>query len=99
MKPLVVDSLVQRVEDTEEYITRELQNYKLERHAMEDFIQKLHNHQFLKLEATGLQPEEIADACEWRLRPDETIPLRPIPKQLEGGSDFKALLTDPLFED
>ena len=99
MKPLVVDSLVQRVEDTEEYITRELQNYKLERHAMEDFIQKLHNHQFLKLDAAGLQPEEIADACEWRLRPDETIPLRPIPKQLEGGSDFKALLTDPLFED
>ena len=66
---------------------------------MEDFIQKLHNHQFLKLDAAGLQPEEIADACEWRLRPDETIPLRPIPKQLEGGSDFKALLTDPLFED
>ena len=53
----------------------------------------------MKVDAAGLTPDEVADLCEWRIRPDDTVPLRPVPKQLENASDFKSLLTDPLFED
>jgi hypothetical protein len=59
---------------------------------------RLFNSQYLKLDSAGLSPEQITDAAEWRLRPDDTIPLRPVPKRLEGASDFKGVLTDA-FED
>jgi len=63
------------------------------------YVQKLHLSQYIKLDIAGLTPETIADSCEWRIRSDSTIPLRPVPKQLEGAGDMKALLTEPLFED
>ena len=59
---------------------------------------RLFNHQYLKLDAAGLTPDELADSAAWRIRPDESVPLRPIAKRLEGCGDFKACLTDA-FED
>jgi len=38
---------------------------------------RLYNHQYLKLDSAGLTPDELADAAEWRLRPDETLRNRP----------------------
>lgn len=66
---------------------------------MDDVIVRLFNHQYMKLDIAGLTPTDIASACEQRIRSDPACPLRPVAKQLEGGSDFKSLLTDPLFEE
>ena len=60
-------------------------------------IVRLYNHQFLKLDAAGKTPTELADSAEQLLKPNPYIPLRPVPRHLEGGAgDFKALLTDPI---
>ena len=52
------------------------------------------------LDSAGLTPDELAEAAAWRLREDETIPLRPIAAgwQEGGPGDFKACLTEPLEE-
>ena len=64
---------------------------------MDDMIVRLYNHQFLKLDAAGKTPTELADSAEQLLKPNPYIPLRPVPRHLEGGAgDFKALLTDPI---
>jgi len=36
----------------------------------------------------------LETAC-WRIQPDESVPIRPVPIQMEGCGDFKACLTDP----
>jgi hypothetical protein len=87
-------ALVTRVEDTPSFLKAELENYTGERNSMDDMLVRLYNHQYLKLDAAGLSPTELADAAEWRLRPDETVPLRPVAVKLEAG-DFKSLLTEP----
>ena len=93
------ESVVQRVQDTDQYISDEITHYSAnERPALDDMLVRLFNHQYLKLDSAGLNPDEVADAVAWRLRPDETVPLRPVAKRLEGCGDFKACLTDP-FED
>lgn len=98
-KPLDEMALVSRVEDTPAFIRAELEHYnKNERPQLDDMMVRLLNHQYLKLDSAGLRPDEIADAVEWRLRPDETVPLRPTARRLEDGTDFKSLLTDPLLE-
>jgi len=100
VRPLDLTTLVHRVEDTEDMVLREVKNYNQpERPALDDFLVRLYNHQYLKIDCAGLTPDEIADSAEWRVRSDPTIPLRPVGKQLEGGGDFKSLLTDPLFEE
>jgi hypothetical protein len=100
LKPLLKNQLVQRVEDTDEYIQTHLVNYNaFEKKDLEEFAVNLFNHQYFRLEVAGLTPDEIAESVEQTIRIDATVPLRPIAKQLEGGSDFKGLLTDPLFEE
>ena len=59
-------------------------------------IVRLFNHQYLKIDIAGLTPNEILDIASWRIQPDTSIPLRPVPKKLEGPGDFKACITDPL---
>ena len=100
-KPLIVSEMLKRVEDTESFLQIELDNYADEKkQQLDDFIVRLYNHQYLKIEAAGLLPEEIADSAECILRPDATIPLRPIAIQPENeAGDFKALITDPMKED
>lgn len=99
-KKLIEADLVQRVQDTDSFVTEELQHYAAaERPALDDMIVRLHNHQYLKLDAAGRTPEALADSAGQLLRPDETVPLRPVPIQPEAeAGDFKALLTDPMGE-
>jgi hypothetical protein len=98
-KPIDVSTLVTRVQDTDYYISEELTHYNAnERPALDDMLVRLYNHQYLKLDAAGLTPDELADSTAWRIRPDESVPLRPVAKRLEGCGDFKACLTDD-FED
>jgi adenylate kinase family enzyme len=73
--------MVQRIQDTEAYLEEELTHYNLEeRPAMDDLIIRLYEHQYLRLDSAGLTVQELADAAEWRLRPDSTVPLRPAAK-------------------
>ena len=102
-KPKKLDpmSMVQRVQDTDTFIGEELAHYNAnERPALDDMLVRLYNHQYLKLDSAGLTPDELAEAAAWRLREDETIPLRPIAAgwQEGGPGDFKACLTEPLEE-
>lgn len=100
-KPLIVSEMIKRVEDTDAFLQIEIDNYAEEKkHQLDDFVMRLHNHQFLKLDSAGLLPEELADSCECILRPDETVPLRPTAVMPENeAGDFKALITDPMKEE
>lgn len=62
---------------------------------MDDFIMKLENDQFIRIDAAGKTPEEICSTATWLIQKDKNIPLKPFPKQVEGG-DFAAILTDPI---
>lgn len=99
--PLIVSDMITRVEDTDSFLQIELENYAEEKSKqLDDFIVRLYNHQYLKLDAAGLLPEELADSAECILRPDDTVPLRPIAIQPENeASDFKGLITEPMKED
>lgn len=93
--------MVQRVQDTDTFIGEELGHYNAnERPGLDDMLVRLFNHQYLKLDSAGLTPDELADAAAWRLREDESVPLRPIARGWpEGGpADFKSCLTEPLEE-
>lgn len=41
-----------------------------------------------------MTPTELCDAVSFRIKPKVSEPLRPIAKAIEGGGDFKSLLTD-----
>ena len=100
-KKLDTGAMVQRVQDTDTFISDELAHYNAnERPALDDMLVRLYNHQYLKLDSAGLIPDELADAAAWRLREDESIPLRPIGRGWpEGGpADFRACLTEALEE-
>jgi hypothetical protein len=87
--------MIHRVQDTETFINEEIAHYNAnERPALDDMLVRLYNHQYLKLDSAGLHPSEIADATEWRLRTDSTVPLLLEAEILEGGAgDFKGALT------
>lgn len=97
LKPLIEMALVQRVQDTEAFVGEELAHYNAnERPALDDMLVRLYNHQYLKVDSAGLTPNELADASEWRLRPDETVPLLLEAEQLDGGAgEFKSALINP----
>jgi hypothetical protein len=100
-KKLVTGAIVQRVQYIDTLISDELAHYNAnERPALDDMLVRLYNHQYLKLDSAGLIPDELADAAAWRLREDESIPLRPIGRGWpEGGpADFRACLTEALEE-
>jgi hypothetical protein len=46
--------MIKRVEDTEAFLQIELDNYAEEKkQQIDDFIVRLHNHQYIKLDAAG----------------------------------------------
>lgn len=97
IKPYYEDKMAKRAEDSEQFIIDELQHYNsTERQGLDDMIVRLYNHQYLKIDIAGLTPTEILDVASWRIQPDTSIPLRPVPRKLEGPGDFKACITDPL---
>jgi hypothetical protein len=99
-KKLKVEEMTTRVNDTEEFFIRELTHYnQTERPSIDDLIVKLNNQQYIKIESAGLTPDQLLDVASCRIQERPEIPLRPLPKQLEGAGDFKACLTEPLVEE
>ena len=101
IKPLVEKDLIQRVNDTEDRIRVELTHYSsVERPAMEELLINFYEDQFIRLEAAGLTPDELADTVQCRLKQEEGLPLRPLPIQIEGASEdaYLQLLTEGLPE-
>ena len=89
--------MFKRTQDSEDHIAAELKHYlTAERPNMEDFILKFNHDQYIKIDAAGKRPEEIADSASWVLQPDKSVPLKPEAKKVEGSGDFAALLTDPI---
>ena len=41
-----------------------------------------------------MTPDELAEAVAYRIKPNVSEPLTPIATIIEGGSDFKSLLTE-----
>jgi hypothetical protein len=76
-----------------------LQHKTVEQISNNDLLVRLFNHQYFQFKVAGLTPTEIADSVEQMIRTDKTVPLRPVARQLEGGADWKSLLTDPLEEE
>jgi|LauGreDrversion4_2_1035121.scaffolds.fasta_scaffold606514_2 YHS domain-containing protein len=70
----------------------------VERPAIEELLINFHEDQFVRLDAAGLTPDEIVDACQSRLKTDENLPLRPLPIQIENAGDFKSLLSEGVEE-
>jgi hypothetical protein len=94
-KPLDENTLIQRINDMEDSIREELLYYNsIERPSMEDLLLNMYDNQFLKVDSAGLTPDEICASVVSRIKPDSSLPLRPIALQIEGGSDFKSLLTE-----
>ena len=94
IKPLDELALVQRINDTEDRVRAELSHYIGERSAIESLLMTFFEDQFIRLEAAGMTPEQLTDAVQQRLRPDEGVPLRPLAVQIEGAGDFKSLITE-----
>jgi adenylate kinase family enzyme len=69
VKPLDLTTLVQRVEDTPDFVQRELANYKSQKKDMDYYINGgnsemgglLFHHQYIKLDVAGLTPEAQSD--------------------------------------
>jgi hypothetical protein len=49
---------------------------------------------FIPVNAAGLNPDELAEAVTYRLKPNVSEPLTPVATVIEGASDFKGLLTE-----
>lgn len=50
------------------------------------------------MDAAGLIPDEVNEQVSIKIKPEESLPLRPLATIIEGGSDYKGLLTDGLEE-
>lgn len=95
VKPLNPNELVFRVCDNLSNIQKELQRYEnSERPDMDDYIVKLYNSTYIKLQSAGLTPDEVADSLVYKLKPSQEEPLVPVATVIEGGAgSFKDLLT------
>ena len=65
---------------------------------MEEVLINLFDNQYIKVDAASLTPEEITDCVQCKVKLDDSLPLRPIPQVIKGGSDFKSLLTEGVEE-
>lgn len=65
---------------------------------MEELLIYLYDNQYIKVESADLTPTEITEIICCRIHPDDSLPLRPIAEIIEGGSDFKSLLSEGLEE-
>ena len=65
---------------------------------MEELLINFYDNQYIKLDSAGLTPDELTDAVTCRVKLDDDLPLRPLAILIEGGGDFKSLLTEGLEE-
>lgn len=64
-----------------------------ERTQFDEFILKMHESTFLKIDVAGLDREEIAEAVLCKLKPDASSPNTPVAEVLEDGGEGKDILT------
>ncbi len=69
-----------------------------ERPGMEELLIHLYNDQYVKVDSAGLVPDQINDIICKQIKADDNEPLRPIATVIEGGSDFKGLLSEGIEE-
>lgn len=89
--------LVSRTCDIVGNILSEIDHYignEGERKACSFFIDEMYDSTYIRIDSAGLSPDEVCQAVTFRLKPKVSEPLRPIAKIIEGGGDFKSLLTD-----
>ena len=93
-KPLVDNEMVVRPCDTYDKLSREIEYYNsAERQAFNEFIYKLYDSTYVKVDTTGMDPDEVTDAVLAKMKPNAAVPLRPIAHVIEEAGSFKELLT------
>ena len=99
--PLVESKLVQRSADSQKEFDLEVDYYNMrERNIFDEYIVKLYDSTYIKVDITGMTPSELTDTILVRMRRNVDEPLRPIAPIIEDGAgSFKELLTPPPIED
>ena len=99
-KPLHDSEMVIRPCDTYDRIGREIEYYNMrERSAFDEFILKLYDSTYIKLDISGMNPDELAGSVMARIKPNAATPLRPVAYIIEDGGSFKDLLTAGLDDE
>ena len=96
--PLVEENLVQRTADDQTEFNKEVEYYSMrERNIFDEFIVKLFDNTYVKVDVAGMSPAEIKETVMIRMKPNAGEPLRPIAHIIEDGAGaFKELLTSGL---
>ena len=99
--PLVDTEMVSRSCDENKIFNKEIEYYNMrERNIFDEFIVKLYDNTYVKVDIAGLTPDELTDTVLARIKPNESDPLRPVARIIEDGAgSFKELLTTGLGED
>ena len=98
---LVDTDLVSRGCDSKEIFSREVEYYNMrERNIFDEFIVKLYDTTFIRLDVAGMTPDELTETLLVRMKANASEPLRPVAHVIEDGAgSFKELLTAGLGED
>lgn len=93
--PLLDAEMVGRSCDSESNFNREVEYYNMhERNIFDEFIVKLYDSTYIKVDMAGLTPDELTESVLVRIKPNSAEPLRPIAHIIEDGAgSFKELLT------
>lgn len=87
--------MIRRPCDADEVVKAQCMRYKdTERKDFDQFIIKMSNNSYIDIETAGLNPEELALCVTARIKPNDSDPLNPVATIIEGGGDFKGLLTE-----
>jgi len=95
MGDLVDAELVSRSCDSEKEFNKEVEYYKMrERNIFDEFIVKLYDTTYVKVDIAGMTPDELTETLLIRMKSNVSEPLRPIAHIIEDGAgSFKELLT------
>ena len=98
---LIDTELVSRGCDSKDIFQKEVEYYNMrERNIFDEFIVKLYDTTFIKLDVAGMTPDELTETLMVRMKPNASNPLRPIAHIIEDGAgSFKELLTAGLGEE
>lgn len=98
---LVDAEMVSRSCDSAKNFSKEVEYYnRSERHIFDEFIVKLYDTTYIKVDIAGMTPDELTSTLMVRMKANSSEPLRPIAYIIEdGASGFKELLTTGLNEE
>lgn len=63
---------------------------------MEEHLIRLYESQYVRIDSAGLTPEQLLEIIMYRIKPEANVPHRPQAIVIEGGGDFKGLLSEGL---